>query len=234
MKTVNASAPGIIERARTLGFEYEKTITGCCQCTIAAIQDSLGIRNDAVFKAGSGLTAGGGLSCEGSCGGFTGGVMVMSSVFGRCRQKWDNDRKEKDCAHQMAGALLNRTKELDMYLRPLEAIRKTAAGREARFLCGTQVLDPEDAIRAKEAGFCNATWNIETWDRRIFESMCPGKARAVGYDRWRELLLNGVEVFGIGHLSTNFVVGPEIVVPEGFKSQEEGIESNLEGFEWCL
>jgi C_GCAxxG_C_C family probable redox protein len=111
MKTVNASATGIIERARTLGFEYEKTITGCCQCTIAAIQDSLGIRNDAVFKAGSGLTAGGGLSCEGSCGGFTGGVMVMSSVFGRCRQKWDNDRKEKDCAHQMAGALLNRFKQ---------------------------------------------------------------------------------------------------------------------------
>ena len=111
MKTVNAPGTGIIERARALGFEYEKTITGCCQCTIAAIQDSLGIRNDAVFKAGSGLTAGGGLSCEGSCGGFTGGVMVMSSVFGRCRQKWDNDRNEKDCAHRMAGALLNRFKQ---------------------------------------------------------------------------------------------------------------------------
>lgn len=111
MKTVNAPGTGIIERARALGFEYEKTITGCCQCTIAAIQDSLDIRNDAVFKAGSGLTAGGGLSCEGSCGGFTGGVMVMSSVFGRCRQKWDNDRNEKDCAHRMAEALMNRFKQ---------------------------------------------------------------------------------------------------------------------------
>jgi C_GCAxxG_C_C family probable redox protein len=110
MKTVNAPETGIIERARALGFEYEKTITGCCQCTIAAIQDALDIRNDAVFKAGSGLTAGGGISCEGSCGGYTGGVMVMSSVFGRCRQKWNNDRNEKDCAHRMAGALLNRFK----------------------------------------------------------------------------------------------------------------------------
>jgi C_GCAxxG_C_C family probable redox protein len=98
----------IIRRALSLGIEYEKTITGCCQCTIAAIQDALRIRNDAVFKAGSGLTAGGGLSCEGSCGGYTGGVMVMSSVFGRRREKWDEDKAEKDCAHSMARALLEK------------------------------------------------------------------------------------------------------------------------------
>jgi C_GCAxxG_C_C family probable redox protein len=98
----------IIQRALSLGFEYEKTITGCCQCTIAAIQDALNIKDDAVFKAGSGLTAGGGVSCEGSCGGFTGGVMVMSSVFGRRREKWDDDKAEKDCAHSMARALLDK------------------------------------------------------------------------------------------------------------------------------
>jgi C_GCAxxG_C_C family probable redox protein len=98
----------IIQRAFSLGFEYEKTITGCCQCTIAAIQDAMGIQNDAVFKAGSGLTAGGGISCEGSCGGYIGGVMVMSSVFGRRRERWDNDKDEKDCAHNMARALLDK------------------------------------------------------------------------------------------------------------------------------
>lgn len=98
----------IIQRALSLGNAYEQKITGCCQCTIAAIQDALGIRNDAVFKAGSGLTAGGGISCEGSCGGYTGGVMVMSSVFGRRREKWDDDIEEKDCAHDMAKALLDK------------------------------------------------------------------------------------------------------------------------------
>jgi C_GCAxxG_C_C family probable redox protein len=98
----------IIRRALSLGFEYEKAVTGCCQCTIAAIQDALDIQNDAVFKAGSGLTAGGGVSCEGSCGGYTGGVMVMSSIFGRRREKWGDDKAEKDCAHNMARALLNK------------------------------------------------------------------------------------------------------------------------------
>lgn len=95
----------IIQRAHSFGFNYEKTIKGCCQCTIAAIQDALEIQNDSVFKAGSGLTAGGGLSCEGSCGGYTGGVMVMSSLFGRHRKKWHNDKMEKDCAHTMARGL---------------------------------------------------------------------------------------------------------------------------------
>jgi C_GCAxxG_C_C family probable redox protein len=108
MKSAIQDKAKIIQRALSLGFQYEKTIRGCCQCTIAAIQDTLHIKDDAVFKAGSGLTAGGGVSCEGSCGGFTGGVMVMSSVFGRRRYKWKDDKDEKDCAHNMARALLDR------------------------------------------------------------------------------------------------------------------------------
>jgi len=88
MNTTSEQKFEIIQHALNLGMEYEKAITGCCQCTIAAIQDALKIRNDAVFKAGNGLTAGGGLSCEGSCGGYTGGVMVMSSIFGRRRERW--------------------------------------------------------------------------------------------------------------------------------------------------
>ncbi len=108
MKDSNNGRGGIIQRAYSLGFEYEKTIRGCCQCTIAAIQDALEIQNNEVFRAGSGLTAGGGISCEGSCGGYTGGVMVMSSLFGRRREKWDNDQHNKDCAHTMARALLDK------------------------------------------------------------------------------------------------------------------------------
>ena len=98
----------LIQRALELGVSYEKTITGCCQCTIAAIQDTLGVRNDAVFRAGSGLTAGGGVTCEGSCGGYTGGVMVMSSIFGRRRKGWQHGIEDKDCAHTMAKALMEK------------------------------------------------------------------------------------------------------------------------------
>jgi hypothetical protein len=141
------------------------------------------------------------------------------------------------CEHAhiiVAGALWNRVKETEIYLRTLEALRATAAGRRASFLLGTQVLDPDDARRAKAAGFDWATWNIEIWDPKLFEIVCPGKARMVGQQRWKELLLEGVEVFGNGYLSTNFVVGPELAMPDGFKNEKEARASVCEGFEWCL
>lgn len=141
------------------------------------------------------------------------------------------------CEHAhiiVAGALWNRTKEAEVYIRTLEALRATPAGRRASFLLGTQVLDPEEARRAKEAGFDWATWNIEIWDQKLFDVVCPGKARTVGHQRWKELLLEGVEIFGAGYLSTNFVVGPELAMPEGFDTAEEALASVVEGFDWCL
>ena len=94
-----------IEKARRLGFEYERDYRGCSQCSIAAIQDALGVRNDYVFKAGSGLATGGGLLRVGLCGGYSGGVMMMSSFFGRSRELIDGDREEKYCSFNMAVAL---------------------------------------------------------------------------------------------------------------------------------
>ena len=41
----------LVKKAYSLGFAYEKKYRGCSQCTLAAIQDTLGIRNDFVFKA---------------------------------------------------------------------------------------------------------------------------------------------------------------------------------------
>lgn len=141
------------------------------------------------------------------------------------------------CEHAhiiVAGALWNRVKEAEIYLRTLAALRETAAGRRAAFLLGTQVLDATEARRAKEAGFDWATWNIEIWDPQLFDTICPGKARTVGYQRWKELLLEGVEIFGNGYVSTNFVIGPELALPEGFKNQDDALSSVVGGFEWCL
>ena len=75
----------LLDKAYQLGFEYEKTYRGCSQCAIAAIQDTLDIRDDSVFKAGTGLAGGGGLTGIGVCGGYVGAVMVISQLLGRER-----------------------------------------------------------------------------------------------------------------------------------------------------
>jgi C_GCAxxG_C_C family probable redox protein len=78
------------ERAYELGKEYEKTRKGCCQCTIAALQDALGIRNDDIFRAAAGLGGGGCGAIDGSCGAYLGSIMVLGSLVGRQRDKDGN------------------------------------------------------------------------------------------------------------------------------------------------
>jgi C_GCAxxG_C_C family probable redox protein len=80
----------LMEKAYRLGFEFEKTYRGCSQCIIAAVHDTLGLRDDAVFKAATGLSAGGGLTGMGDCGAYAGGVMVLSQLCGRERSKFDD------------------------------------------------------------------------------------------------------------------------------------------------
>ena len=83
----------LLEKAYDLGFEYEKTYRGCSQCAIAAIHDTLNIRDDSVFKAGAGLAAGGGLTDIGVCGGYAGAVMVISQLLGRERSNFADPEK---------------------------------------------------------------------------------------------------------------------------------------------
>ena len=70
----------LLKKAYELGFKYEKTYRGCSQCVVAAIQDTLGIPDDAIFKAATGFAGGCGLTGIGICGGFAGGVMVLSQL----------------------------------------------------------------------------------------------------------------------------------------------------------
>ena len=85
----------LLAKAHTLGFEYERIYRGCAQCTIAAIQDTLNIRDDSVFKAANGFAAGGGRTGIGNCGGYIGGILCIGQLSGRGRDKFeikDNSR----------------------------------------------------------------------------------------------------------------------------------------------
>ena len=78
------------EKAYELGKEYEKAYKGCSQCAIAALQDALGIRNDDIFKSATGLAGGGCGTIDGSCGAYVGSIMVLGSLLGRERDKFDD------------------------------------------------------------------------------------------------------------------------------------------------
>jgi C_GCAxxG_C_C family probable redox protein len=92
----------LMEKAFQLGFDYEKTYRGCAQCTIAAIQDTLDIREDNVFKAATGLAAGGGLTGIGVCGGYVGSMMMISWLCGRERSNFEDPEKKRHIAFALS------------------------------------------------------------------------------------------------------------------------------------
>ena len=68
-------------------YYYEQKYRGCCQSTLAAIQDVFELRDDAFFRACSGLGGGIGLTARSACGGLTAGCTFMSYLVGRQREE---------------------------------------------------------------------------------------------------------------------------------------------------
>ena len=73
------------DRAYEAGKQYEQTYYGCAQCTLAALQDTFERRDDPVFQAATGLSGGGGLTIDGSCGAYAGAILFIGQLLGRHR-----------------------------------------------------------------------------------------------------------------------------------------------------
>jgi len=79
------------EKSYKLGYEYlsKRTYPGCALSVIAAIQDTLDIRDDSVFKAATGLSGGTGGTRAGTCGTCAGGATVFGQLYGCERSNSD-------------------------------------------------------------------------------------------------------------------------------------------------
>jgi C_GCAxxG_C_C family probable redox protein len=96
-----ANTREVAEKAYQLGKKYEKTYRGCSQCVIAALQDTLDIRNDDIFKAATGLAGGTGLACDSGCGAYIGAVLVLSSQVGRERNNFSDPEGIRFKTHEL-------------------------------------------------------------------------------------------------------------------------------------
>ena len=135
----------LLEKAYQLGFDYEKVYRGCSQCAIAAIQDTLDIRDESVFKAGTGLAGGGGLTGIGICGGYAGGVMVLSQLVGRERSNFEDPEQIRFKTFGLA------RKFLEEYIRELGSIICRDI-QTIRFGRPYYIADMNDYEKFEEAG----------------------------------------------------------------------------------
>lgn len=119
----------LARHAEQLAATYEAKYHGCAQCTLAGIQEALGIEDALLFRAATGLAAGGGLTTDGACGAYNGAVLAMSSVFGRRKDHIEGDHDAKYQGFDLARRLHNRF--VDRYgTLQCRAIHQRTMGRD--------------------------------------------------------------------------------------------------------
>ncbi|HCX64839.1 MAG TPA: hypothetical protein DHN33_06475 [Eubacteriaceae bacterium] len=137
----------LIKKAYEKGFHYELTIKGCAQCTLAAMFDVTGNRYDILFQSAGGLAGGMALSGDGSCGAYTGGIMMMGTYAGRRLERIpvDGDKEAKVTSYKMSQALHDKF---------IETYGGVVCGEIHREIFGRAycIRDKEDNVAFEKAG----------------------------------------------------------------------------------
>lgn len=98
------------------------------------------------------------------------------------------------------------------YFPIVTAITATRNREETEYLCST--------------GISSVAFNLEIWDEKLFNEICPGKMRRVGRKRWIESLKEARDLLKPARTLSSFVVGlePKESVLEGIEYlSSEGI-----------
>jgi biotin synthase-related radical SAM superfamily protein len=119
-------------------------------------------------------------------------------------------------------------KEVDYYIEILQAIGEHFTSKKfpSQLIC-TAVTKEQLKRLYNETGISSLTMDIEVLNEEIFNYVCPGKAKWVGYKEWKKRLIDAVEIFGEGRVNTGVVSGVELAEPFGFKSEDEALEAVL-------
>jgi hypothetical protein len=123
--------------------------------------------------------------------------------------------------------------EIDFYCRYAAAIERRFPRRWISKMV-VQAHEADDVRRFRDAGVQIYHPNYEVWDARLFDLICPGKARSIGRDTWIRRILDAAQVLGSANVIPNFVAGVEMARPHGFASVEEALASTGEGLDFFM
>jgi hypothetical protein len=124
--------------------------------------------------------------------------------------------------------------DIEFYLDYIEPLKELMGHGRFPLQLQTAAKTKADCKRLKDAGVDAHTANIEVWNKRLFEIICPGKNSFVGRDEWVRRLVESVEVWGEGGVWSGFVSGVEMAQPWGFKTVEEAVASTSEGLDYLM
>jgi hypothetical protein len=118
--------------------------------------------------------------------------------------------------------------ETDLYESILSGISRLFRARPFPSQLISTALDVSQLRRLRErTGLSCYTADIEVLEPELFQWLCPGKAKSVGYQGWKERLYRAVDIFGDGNVNTGLVAGVETAGPKGFADEGEALEKTL-------
>jgi hypothetical protein len=132
-----------------------------------------------------------------------------------------------------AGSILNGEtlfdREVDYYIETLQAIGENFSSRKfPSELIATAFNEKQLARIYEQTGLTSYTSDLEVLGEEMFNWICPGKAKWVGYQEWKQRLIRAVGIFGRGNVGTGLVGGVELARPNGFTTEEDALKSTLE------
>lgn len=97
-----------------------------------------------------------------------------------------------------------------------------------------QALPVEQVQTLKRAGYQIYHPNYEVWEEKLFNQLCPGKARYVGHAEWMKRILDSTEIFGPENVIPNFVAGIEMAKPYGYDKPADAVASTAVGLDYFM
>lgn len=129
----------------------------------------------------------------------------------------------------VGGSMLDWEEEGRRFLEMARAAREVV-GHRAHLSLGSGAIPPAMLKTFKDEDLVDgACFNLEVWGPRLFASVCPGKQRYVGWERWLESLYAAADLFGQGNVYSAMVCGVELEPEHGGMTADEGIANAMEG-----
>jgi len=118
--------------------------------------------------------------------------------------------------------------EVDQYIKLLQRLERIFHSKKIMSQLIATAYNERQLRRLHDETFLSGyTADIEILNEEIFNWVCPGKAKRIGYKGWRDRLFKAAEIFGPNAVNTGIVSGAELAEPNGFKTTEEALEAYL-------
>ena len=127
-------------------YNYERDYGFCSQAVLAALQDYFGVIDDKVIKGSHNLAGGGALCGDGSCGALVGGMIAISTFFGRSREEFGQSSSDHWTGSSALGNKIRKKFISEFGSVICNDVQEYKMGRSYN------LWDPEDYKKFEEAG----------------------------------------------------------------------------------